>query len=77
MPVRSVAVSLQRYDWLVLDGGAPILLDGNFQEDWGDCLWLEPVLHRGQREKLTCGAVSSGRCWTTSSGRKATLNALD
>ena len=38
---------------LVLDGGAPILLDGNFQEDWGDCLWLKPVLHGGQRGKHT------------------------
>lgn len=42
--VRRPALSAR----LVLDGGAPILLDGNFQEDWGDCLWLEPILHRGQ-----------------------------
>lgn len=38
---------------LVLDGDAPILLDGNFGEEWGDCLWLEPVLHGGQRGKHT------------------------
>lgn len=24
------------------------ILDGNFQEDWGDCLYLEPVLHHGE-----------------------------
>ena len=41
--VRRPALSAR----LVLDGGDPILLDGNFQEDWGDCLWLEPLLHRG------------------------------
>lgn len=35
---------------LVLDGDRehPILLDGNFDEDWGDCLALEPVLHHGR-----------------------------
>lgn len=40
---------------LVLDGdmNQPMLLDGNFQEDWGDCLWLEPVLHGGQRKEHT------------------------
>lgn len=25
------------------------ILDGNFEEDWGDCLYLEPVLHHGAR----------------------------
>lgn len=36
---------------LILDGGRehPVLLDGNFDEDWGDCLYLEPVLHHGKR----------------------------
>lgn len=36
---------------LVLDGGEENvhILDGNFQEDWGDCLYLEPVLHHGER----------------------------
>lgn len=40
---------------LVLDGDTdhPILLDGNFEEDWGDCLYLEPILHHGTREKHT------------------------
>lgn len=40
---------------LVLDGDKnhPMLLDGNFQEDWGDCLWLEPVLHGGQHKEHT------------------------
>lgn len=35
---------------LILDGDKehPVLLDGNFQEDWGDCLYLEPVLHHGK-----------------------------
>ena len=35
---------------LILDGDRthPILLDGNFDEDWGDCLYLEPVLHHGE-----------------------------
>lgn len=47
--VRRPALAAQ----LVLDEGAPILLDGNFQEDWGDCLWLEPILHRGVEGKHT------------------------
>lgn len=34
---------------LVLDGDRDheVLLDGNFEEDWGDCLYLEPILHHG------------------------------
>lgn len=28
-------------------------LDGNFEEDWGDCLFLEPVLHHGAWGKHT------------------------
>ena len=37
---------------LVLDGDAayPVLLDGNFDEDWGDCLYLQPILHHGNIE---------------------------
>ena len=37
---------------LVLDGDKEkaILLDGNFDEDWGDCLYLEKVLHRGEKK---------------------------
>ena len=40
---------------LVLDGDAahPILLDGNFDEDWGDCLYLQPVLHHGEQKGHT------------------------
>ena len=35
---------------LVLDGDTahPVLLDGNFNEDWGDCLALQPILHHGE-----------------------------
>jgi len=38
---------------LVLDGdvGHARILDGNFEEDWGDCLYLEPVLHHGENKK--------------------------
>lgn len=40
---------------LILDKDAknPVLLDGNFEEDWGDCLYLQPVLHHGKKEKHT------------------------
>ena len=40
---------------LVLDGDAahPILLDGNFDEDWGDCLYLQPILHHGAHKAHT------------------------
>lgn len=40
---------------LVLDGDGehPVLLDGNFDEDWGDCLYLQPVLHHGQQRSHT------------------------
>lgn len=40
---------------LVLDGqtGQAKVLDGNFEEDWGDCLYLEPILHHGERKKHT------------------------
>lgn len=35
---------------LILDGNEEnvILLDGNFDEDWGDCLYLQPILHHGE-----------------------------
>ena len=38
---------------LILDGDSEntVLLDGNFDEDWGDCLYLEPVLHHGEKKK--------------------------
>ena len=40
---------------LILDGDRehPVLLDGNFKEDWGDCLYLAPVLHHGRPGKHT------------------------
>ena len=31
------------------DTAHPILLDGNFDEEWGDCLYLESILHHGKR----------------------------
>lgn len=35
---------------LVIDGDREhkIILDGNFEEDWGDCLFLQPVLVHGE-----------------------------
>lgn len=40
---------------LVVDRGTEqekhVILDGNFEENWGDCLYLEPVLHHGLVEK--------------------------
>ena len=40
---------------LLLDGKKEeaILLDGNFDEDWGDCLYLQVVLHHGERKRHT------------------------
>ena len=40
---------------LVLDGDEahPILLDANFEEDWGECLYLQPVLHHGEEAEHT------------------------
>lgn len=40
---------------LVLDGDTEHarILDGNFEEDWGDCLYLEPILHHGEYRKHT------------------------
>lgn len=40
---------------LILDGDTahPRILDGNFEEDWGDCLYLESVLHHGENKKHT------------------------
>lgn len=35
------------------DSAHPIVLDGNFDEDWGDCLYLQPVLHHGELTKHT------------------------
>lgn len=38
---------------LVLNGDRehPVLLNGEFAEDWGDCQYLEPVLHHGERKR--------------------------
>ena len=35
----------------VIDGDEEhaVILDGNFKEDWGDCLYLEPLLHHAER----------------------------
>lgn len=35
------------------DEAHAVILDGNFEEDWGDCLYLEPVLHHGEKRKHT------------------------
>lgn len=37
---------------LVLDGqeDQAVILDGNFEETWGDCLYLQTVLHHGERK---------------------------
>ena len=44
---------------LILDGNAEqkIVLDGNFEEDWGDCLYLEPILHHGEKTRHTVEIV--------------------
>lgn len=36
----------------VIDGdeGHAVILDGNFTEDWGDCLYLEPLLHHAEKK---------------------------
>lgn len=35
---------------IIVDGKKEnaVILDGNFQESWGDCLYLQPVLHHGE-----------------------------
>ncbi len=40
---------------LVLDEDVEnaVILDGNFEEDWGDCLWLEPIRHHGEKKVHT------------------------
>lgn len=40
---------------LTLDGDMENvrILDGNFEENWGDCLYLEPVLHHGENKMYT------------------------
>lgn len=36
----------------VIDGDEAhaVILDGNFTEDWGDCLYLEPFLHHAEKK---------------------------
>lgn len=36
----------------VIDGDEAhaVILDGNFTEDWGDCLYLEPLLHHAEKK---------------------------
>lgn len=44
---------------LILDGDGehPVLLDGNFEEEWGDCLYLEPILHHGKKVRHTVEVI--------------------
>ena len=37
---------------LILDGDKEHakILDSNFEEDWGDCLYLDPILHHGKHQ---------------------------
>lgn len=53
--VRRPALSVK----LVLDGDTahPVFLDGNFDEDWGDCLYLQPILHHGAQGSHTVEIV--------------------
>mgnify|MGYP000399975979 FL=1 len=39
-------------DKAVIDGDEAhaVILDGNFTEDWGDCLYLEPLLHHAEKK---------------------------
>lgn len=32
---------------------AQLVLDGNLDEDWGDCLYLQPILHHGEHKTHT------------------------
>lgn len=38
---------------ITVDGGHELVLDGNFKETWGDCLYLGTVYEGTQREKHT------------------------
>ena len=39
----------------ILDGDVahPIRLDANFDETWGDCLYLQTILHGGEKKTHT------------------------
>ncbi|MCI2049288.1 MAG: SGNH/GDSL hydrolase family protein [Lachnospiraceae bacterium] len=47
---------------LILDGDSahPLILDANFGETWGDCLYLQKVLDHGARKLHTVEIVISG-----------------
>lgn len=51
---RTVRLPARRAE-LILDGDdkRPFLLDGNFDETWGDCQAVASILHHGQRKKHT------------------------
>jgi len=36
----------------VIDGDEAhkIILDGNFDEEWGDCLYIESLMHHGEKK---------------------------
>ena len=62
MKLRCIAVQYRKTirrpavkETLILDEDDknPILLDSNFDEDWGDCLYLEPILHHGKNKTHT------------------------
>ena len=38
---------------VIIDGqrDKAVILDGNFEHNWGDCLYLEPVLYHGKKAK--------------------------
>ncbi|MGN0483709.1 MAG: SGNH/GDSL hydrolase family protein [Lachnospiraceae bacterium] len=35
------------------DTAHPVTLDSNFEEDWGDCLYLQTILHHGEAKEHT------------------------
>lgn len=35
------------------DSSKAMILDGNFEETWGDCLYLQPVLNHGENKQHT------------------------
>ena len=56
--VRSIAIQYRKtinrpapVAIAILDGhrGKPVVLDSNFDEDWGDCLYLQPVLNGSKK----------------------------
>ena len=57
-PVAKLVLDGMEEEPVLLDGNFedgdtehPVLLDGNFGEDWGDCLYLEKILHHGKQGK--------------------------